>query len=410
LTTDHLGSPRVITDKNGNVISRRDFMPFGEDLYAGVGARESANLKYGTTQDDIRQKFTGYQKDKETQLDFAEARYYNNAHGRFTAVDPLLASGKSANPQSFNRYIYTNNQPLIKTDDSGKNPEWVYDENAPSGINRPVWVSHEEFLSGGYQEWERQTYTTSSGDTIWLDPMGPFQLEGYDDSYNGWYKNGVAQGTGVYDGNTANWNAPYMNDLDVGIGLGIRNWSKSVVDVPNYPIFVGIGTNFTLNSTFGVKPFFNYETPMNTTQKVAAFGSNLGCGILAGAAAGGGAAAASARFGATATTAVTTKSTALVETASGILKPGGNLIGTATRNAGIRELSGGIPAAESLLGRLSAAGAKEVYKPTYSGSMFELNSGGTFGFRTQMTRSPNAACTIDVNIQNVFQGKLKFLP
>lgn len=64
-------------------------------------------------------QFTGYQRDDETGLDFAEARYYNNKHGRFTAVDPLLASGKSANPQTFNRYVYTMNRPLILTDSTG---------------------------------------------------------------------------------------------------------------------------------------------------------------------------------------------------------------------------------------------------------------------------------------------------
>src|SRR5690606_18617036 len=34
-------------------------------------------------------------------------------------VDPLLASGKSADPQTFNRYAYTMNRPLILTDPTG---------------------------------------------------------------------------------------------------------------------------------------------------------------------------------------------------------------------------------------------------------------------------------------------------
>ncbi|MBK7708299.1 MAG: hypothetical protein IPJ30_21730 [Acidobacteria bacterium] len=58
-------------------------------------------------------------KDDETGLDFAEARMYENRHGRFTAVDPLLASGKSANPQIFNRYTYVMNSPLVNTDPTG---------------------------------------------------------------------------------------------------------------------------------------------------------------------------------------------------------------------------------------------------------------------------------------------------
>jgi RHS repeat-associated protein len=67
----------------------------------------------------VRQKFTGYLKDAETGLDFAEARMYQNLHGRFTAIDPLLASGQSPDPQTFNRYIYALNRPLVLTDPTG---------------------------------------------------------------------------------------------------------------------------------------------------------------------------------------------------------------------------------------------------------------------------------------------------
>lgn len=115
--TDQLGSPRVITNAVGQVTSRRDFMPFGEELFPDAVYRKASD-KYGAT-DSVRQRFTGYQKDTETGLDFAEARYYNNAHGRFTAVDPLLASGKSADPQTFNRYVYVLNNPLVLTDPTG---------------------------------------------------------------------------------------------------------------------------------------------------------------------------------------------------------------------------------------------------------------------------------------------------
>lgn len=128
LTTDHLGSPRVISDTNGEVKSRRDFMPFGEELYAGTPNR-SSQLKYTALNDDaVRQKFTGYQEDKETGLDFAEARYYNNQHARFTAVDPLLASGKSDNPQSFNRYVYCRNNPFIYVDKDGRYPTEIHNQ------------------------------------------------------------------------------------------------------------------------------------------------------------------------------------------------------------------------------------------------------------------------------------------
>ena len=35
-------------------------------------------------------------------------------------------------------------------------------------------------------------------------------------------------------------------------------------------------------------------------------------------------------------------------------------------------------------------------------------AGGTVGFRTIMTRSKGTEATIDVNIPNVFKGKIKF--
>ncbi len=125
LTEDHLGTPRVITDSQGNVISRRDFLPFGEEITPDIGSRASV-AAYQPTNDNVKQKFTGYQKDDETGLDFAEARMYENRHGRFTAVDPLLASGKSAIPQTFNRYIYCLNNPINCVDPDGLDGVWAY--------------------------------------------------------------------------------------------------------------------------------------------------------------------------------------------------------------------------------------------------------------------------------------------
>jgi RHS repeat-associated protein len=117
LTNDHLGSPRILTNQNGQVISRRDFLPYGEEINAGIGGRNPAQGYFGV--DSIRQKFTGYERDTETDLDFAEARYYNFNHGRFTGVDPLLSSALPDAPQTWNRYAYVLNNPLYYTDPSG---------------------------------------------------------------------------------------------------------------------------------------------------------------------------------------------------------------------------------------------------------------------------------------------------
>lgn len=119
ITTDNVGSPRVITNWNGTVISRRDHMPYGEDLSSGVGARTESQKYSASGIQNVRQRYTGYEKDDESGLDFAQNRMYGNAHGRYTTVDPLLASAGLDNPQTLNRYAYVGNNPVSITDPSG---------------------------------------------------------------------------------------------------------------------------------------------------------------------------------------------------------------------------------------------------------------------------------------------------
>jgi RHS repeat-associated protein len=119
---DQLGTPRMIADKTGSLagIKRHDYLPFGEELFAGTGNRTVQN---GYAGDDVRQKFTGYERDNETGLDYAQARFYSSPQGRFTSVDPLAASAHAGNPQSWNRYAYVGNNPLNNTDLSGMGPD-----------------------------------------------------------------------------------------------------------------------------------------------------------------------------------------------------------------------------------------------------------------------------------------------
>jgi RHS repeat-associated protein len=110
LTNDHLGSPRINTDANGAVISRHDYMPFGEEI---------PRANYGN--DSVRQKFTGYERDTETSLDYAKARMHSYNLGRFTSPDPIMMSKERLpDPQSINLYVYARNNPLKYVDPNGE--------------------------------------------------------------------------------------------------------------------------------------------------------------------------------------------------------------------------------------------------------------------------------------------------
>jgi RHS repeat-associated protein len=75
----------------------------------------------------VRQTFTGHERDIETGLDYSDARYLATSLGRFTSPDPLLSSGRVEDPKSWNRYVYTLDNPLCFTDPTGL---YVFDNNA----------------------------------------------------------------------------------------------------------------------------------------------------------------------------------------------------------------------------------------------------------------------------------------
>ncbi len=137
--SDHLGSPRVVTNSGGSVSSRHDYMPFGEELGATVGGR-TTGMGYSVA-DGLRQKFTQKERDNETGLDYFLARYYGSTQGRFTSPDPLSAPACAHPnvPQSWNLYTYVLNNPLNLTDPDGL--MWIYryldDEHKRIGI---AWI------------------------------------------------------------------------------------------------------------------------------------------------------------------------------------------------------------------------------------------------------------------------------
>jgi RHS repeat-associated protein len=122
VTNDSLGSPRINTNAYGAVIARHDYHPFGEEI---TGDGRTSGIGYDA--DEIRKKFTGYERDEETNLDFAQARMYDRDKGRFITPDSLLSSGRVENPQTWNRYNYVLGNPLRYSDPLGL---FEWDESA----------------------------------------------------------------------------------------------------------------------------------------------------------------------------------------------------------------------------------------------------------------------------------------
>jgi len=100
---DHL-STRMLTDANGVSLGQQGHFPFGDPWYDTLASN--------------KWKFTTYERDSESQNDYAMARFYVNRNGRFTSPDPL--SGSVGNPQSLNRYAYGANDPINSTDPTGQ--------------------------------------------------------------------------------------------------------------------------------------------------------------------------------------------------------------------------------------------------------------------------------------------------
>ena len=103
---DHL-SIRAQTDATGQLVRSVGHFPFGESWYV--------NLSNGGQSD--KWQFTTYERDSESQLDYANFRYYSSRLGRFMQAD--LLSGSTVNQESLSRYSYVGNDPVNAVDPLG---------------------------------------------------------------------------------------------------------------------------------------------------------------------------------------------------------------------------------------------------------------------------------------------------
>ncbi|MEO8637499.1 MAG: glycine-rich domain-containing protein [Candidatus Taylorbacteria bacterium] len=107
--TDHLNSTTVVSDSLGAPVETLDYYPFGAQRISSGSHTE-------------QRQYIGQMYDKDTDLDYLNARYYYSKIGRFLSEDPVFWVGfeKILNdPQSLNSYSYGRNNPILGSDPSG---------------------------------------------------------------------------------------------------------------------------------------------------------------------------------------------------------------------------------------------------------------------------------------------------
>ena len=112
-TTDQVGSTRVVTDDQGNMVYAAAHDPYGGVQHTWV------NLF------NPELKFSAKEKDAESGLYYFGARYYDPTIYRFLSPDPVIPTEKVLyNPQRWNLYGYCQNNPVCYLDSYGEDSKY----------------------------------------------------------------------------------------------------------------------------------------------------------------------------------------------------------------------------------------------------------------------------------------------
>jgi RHS repeat-associated protein len=106
LLTDHLGSVVAVTNASGAVTQTNRYLPFGQ---------VRADVSTPITSTDFG--YTGQRANSYINLDDYKFRWLDPQLARFVSPDDIIPD--LTNPQTFNRYSYVGNSPIVRNDPSG---------------------------------------------------------------------------------------------------------------------------------------------------------------------------------------------------------------------------------------------------------------------------------------------------
>ena len=112
--TDHLGSVAAMLTASGTVAEMTDAYPYG-----GICLDTKSGSYVGE-----KNKYSQTQYDSTANLNYAQARYQDRVRGQFLSQDPVFLGDPSqqtlTDPQSLNGYGYANDNPINKSDPTGR--------------------------------------------------------------------------------------------------------------------------------------------------------------------------------------------------------------------------------------------------------------------------------------------------
>jgi RHS repeat-associated protein len=145
LLTDHLGSTAITATSGGGFSAELRYYPWGGTRYSS-----------GTTPTSYR--YTG-QREAEVGLYYYGARYFDPQLGRFISPDSIIPQQQGS--QAWDRYAYTNNNPVKFTDPSGHGA-YCGDDYDPGCLNDEEYAQYvqmggEEISQAGEYDEPEQT-------------------------------------------------------------------------------------------------------------------------------------------------------------------------------------------------------------------------------------------------------------